>query len=212
MKNLNIGKINIFNKEEEALDYKVNNVVATVSIEILKRLNLVEIAQKLRDVEYNPEKFPGVIIRQEKPKSTFLLFSTGKMVVTGLESVKKADKAVSKIIKRLNKNEIKLNNPKTIIQNIVISGDLHYLIDLNRAVLLMDYAMYEPEIFPGLMYRMKDPGAAFLIFSTGKFVCTGIKTVDTAEEAILKLRQTISELDLVREKIIEERYEELTFI
>ncbi|UCD02587.1 MAG: TATA-box-binding protein [Promethearchaeota archaeon] len=196
---------------ENTLDYKINNIVATAKIDLTGKLDLVKIARKLYDAEYHPERFPGVIFRQDNPRSTFLIFSTGKMVVTGLEFVQDAEKAVSKLLKKIKKFGIKSSDPEIAIQNIVANGDLHRLINLNKAVLLMEFVMYEPEVFPGLIYNMKDPRAVFLLFSTGKFVCTGVKKEKILERAILKLKQEINNMEVTSEKLIKEEFE-LTFL
>jgi transcription initiation factor TFIID TATA-box-binding protein len=72
--------------------------------------------------------------------------------------------------------------------------------------------MYEPEVFPGLIYHMKDPRAVFLIFSTGKIVCTGVKNEESVKESILKLNKEIYELNLTFESLIEEESEEIYFL
>ncbi|MFX1572922.1 MAG: TATA-box-binding protein [Promethearchaeota archaeon] len=200
------------NDENKELDYKINNIVATVYIELEEKINLVKIARKFYGAEYYPERFPGLIFRQDNPRATFLIFSTGKMVITGLEFIHDAEKAVSILVKKFKKIGIKLPDPKIIIQNIVANGNLHTLIDLNKAAILLDYAMYEPEIFPGLIYNMKDPRAVFLLFSTGKFVCTGIKNEEIIEEAILKLRRVLNNLEITSEKLIGHEEEELLFL
>jgi transcription initiation factor TFIID TATA-box-binding protein len=197
--------------ELDNLDYKVNNIVATVKVEISEKFDLVKIARKLTDAEYFPERFPGLILRQKDPRATFLIFSTGKMVITGLEEVNNADIAVTKLVKKIKKFGIKNTTPEIIIQNMVASGDFHQNIDLNKAVILMESIMYEPEVFPGLIYNMKNPRAVFLLFSTGKFVCTGVKTEKILEIAILKLIKEIKAMDLGSEKAIEKKFE-LSFI
>ncbi|MFX1328815.1 MAG: TATA-box-binding protein [Promethearchaeota archaeon] len=193
------------------LDYKVNNIVATAKIDLTGKLDLVKIARKLHDAEYHPERFPGVIFRQDNPRATFLIFSTGKMVVTGLEFIQDTEKAVSKLLKKLKKLGIKSSDLEITIQNIVASGDMHILINLNKAVLLMEFVMYEPEVFPGLIYNMKDPRAVFLLFSTGKFVCTGVRKEKILRKAILKLKREINSMDVTSEKVIEDEFE-LTFL
>ncbi|MFX0021566.1 MAG: TATA-box-binding protein [Candidatus Hermodarchaeota archaeon] len=196
---------------KEDLEYQINNIVATAKMEITEKIDLVKIAKKMIDCEYHPERFPGVIYRADNPRATFLIFSSGKMVITGLEFVENAEKAVSKVIKKLKKIGIKLINPVISIQNIVSSGDLHTNINLNKAVLQMEFIMYEPEVFPGLIYNMRDPRAVFLLFSTGKFVCTGVKKENTLEKAIKKLNKEIRDMDLTFEKVKKEEFE-LTFI
>ena len=133
------------------------------------------------------------------------------MVITGLEFVQNAEKAVSKLLKKIKKFGIKSSDPEITIQNIVANGDLHTFIDLHKAVLLMEFVMYEHEVFPGLVYNMKDPRAVFLLFSTGKFVCTGIKEEKILRKSILKIKRDIKNMDVTREKVIEDEFE-LTFL
>ena len=130
---------------EEELDYKIENVVATVVVEITEKIDLTSIAQKYEEVEYNPERFPGLIMRITEPKATFLIFSTGKMVITGLRKATEAGPGLTKVLKYLKKAGISTANPKITIQNIVASGDLHTFIDLNMAAIVMENTMYEPE-------------------------------------------------------------------
>jgi len=198
--------------DEEELDYKIENVVATVTVEITEKIDLNQIARKHAEVEYNPERFPGLVMRIEKPRATILIFSTGKMVVTGLRKAAEAERVVEKVVKNIRKAGIKLSNPEITIQNIVASGDLHTNIDLNMAAIVMEYAMYEPEVFPGLIYRMQDPKTVFLIFSTGRIVCTGAKQKEIVREAVLKLNQQVRELGVAKKELSDSDYQDITFI
>lgn len=193
-------------------EYKINNIVATVYLNIIEKLDLVKIARKFPETEYNPEKFPGLIFRLDSPKASFLIFSTGSMVLTGIKNINLIEKAVNNLLKILRTIGLKLPKPNIKIQNFVANGDLHISIDLNQAVLLMDNAMYEPEVFPGLIYHMKNPKAVFLIFSTGKIVCTGVKDEKLVEEAIIKLNSLIQDLRLSFENKIKEDYGEIIFL
>jgi len=193
-------------------DYKIENVVATVEVEITEKINLNEIARKHVDVEYNPERFPGLVMKISEPKATFLIFSTGKMVVTGLRRADEASPGVEKVIKKIKKAGIKVANPKITIQNIVASGDLHTNIDLNMAAIIMEYAMYEPEVFPGLIYRMQEPKTVFLIFSTGRIVCTGAKNKEVVREAVLNLNREVRELGIAKKNLADSEYEDVSFI
>ena len=191
---------------EAELDYKIENVVGTVVMEIEEKIDLNIIARKYESTEYNPERFPGLIMRVTDPKATFLIFSTGKMVVTGLRREEEASLGVKKVVKKIKKAGIEVSNPKITIQNIVASGDLHTNIDLNMAAIIMEYAMYEPEVFPGLIYRMQEPKTVFLIFSTGKIVCTGAKNKEIVREAVLKLNREVRELGVARDNLSESEY------
>ncbi len=197
---------------ESDLDYKIENVVATVVVEITEKVDLIKIASKHPEVEYNPERFPGLVMRIEKPRATILIFSTGKMVVTGLRKAAEAPRVVEKVVKNIRKAGIKVSNPVITIQNIVASGDLHTNIDLNMAAIVMEYAMYEPEVFPGLIYRMQEPKTVFLIFSTGRIVCTGAKKKEIVRDAVLKLNQQVRELGVARKDIGDSEYQDITFI
>jgi transcription initiation factor TFIID TATA-box-binding protein len=199
-------------EDEEGLDYKIENVVATVVVEITEKIDLNQIARKHADVEYNPERFPGLVMRIEKPKATILIFSTGKMVVTGLRKASEAERVVDKVVKNIRKAGIKVSNPEITIQNIVASGDLHTNIDLNMAAIVMEYAMYEPEVFPGLIYRMQDPKTVFLIFSTGRIVCTGAKRKEIVKEAVSKLNIQVRELGVAKKELGDTDYQDITFI
>ena len=199
-------------KEEIVNDYKIENVVATVSVDITEKIDLNQIARRHSDVEYNPERFPGLVMRIEKPRATILIFSTGKMVVTGMRRAIEAPNVVEKVVKNIRKAGIKVANPEITIQNIVASGDLHTNIDLNMAAIVMEQAMYEPEVFPGLIYRMQDPKTVFLIFSTGRIVCTGAKDREIVEQAVLKLNKEVRELGVAKELLGDSEYEDVAFI
>lgn len=195
--------------------YKIENVVATVTVNIAEKMDLNVIARKYADVEYNPERFPGLVMRIVDPKATILVFSTGKMVVTGMRKAEEAEAVVDDVIKRIQKCKIDISDPKITIQNIVASGDLNCMIDLNMAAVVMEFSMYEPEVFPGLIYRMQDPKSVFLIFSTGRIVCTGAKTKELVAEAVEKLYHTVREYDVAREpgdSFDFEDEEEMTFL
>jgi transcription initiation factor TFIID TATA-box-binding protein len=192
---------------EAEFTYKIENVVATVVVSLTNRMDLNVIAQKYDDVEYNPERFPGLIMRMDKPKATILVFSTGKMVITGLRQAEDAPKVVDTVMKRIQKCKIPIANPEIIIQNIVASGDLKCAIDLNMAAVVMEYSMYEPEVFPGLIYRMQEPYAVFLIFSTGKIVCTGTKNEEMVKASIKKLYAQVREYGVARDPNADESSE-----
>src|SRR5208337_4857578 len=97
--------------EAEEFEYKIENVVATVTVKIDEKMDLNVIARKYSDVEYNPERFPGLVMRIQDPKATILVFSTGKMVVTGLRDASEAETVVNEVIKRISKCKINISDP-----------------------------------------------------------------------------------------------------
>jgi transcription initiation factor TFIID TATA-box-binding protein len=172
---------------------KIENIVATVILDQTLDLNLIE--SRVPNVSYQPDQFPGLILRLEKPKTTALIFKSGKMVVTGAKSTQQLIDAVKRIIKLLRKHGIKIvSKPRIQIQNIVASGDINAFINLERAAYLLEDSMYEPEQFPGLIHRMRDPRVVLLIFSSGKMVITGAKEESEVEAAVRNIAKRLLEL------------------
>jgi transcription initiation factor TFIID TATA-box-binding protein len=83
------------------------------------------------------------------------------------------------------------------IQNIVASAELGGEIDLESLVFKLSRVMYEPEQFPGAVFRMDDPQVVFLIFSAGKLVCVGAKKEEQVYEAVDKIQKLLEEKDLI---------------
>lgn len=169
----------------------LQNIVATVNLDC--RLDLKTIALHARNAEYNPKRFAAVIMRIRDPKTTALIFASGKMVVTGAKSEddsKLASRKYARIIQKLGFNA-KFTDFK--IQNIVGSCDIKFPIRLEGlASRHHNFSSYEPELFPGLIYRMIKPKIVLLIFVSGKIVLTGAKVreeIYTAFEMIYPVLQ-----------------------
>ena len=184
---------------DKVLKISVKNVVATVSTEIRDRIDLSYIARKMENGRYEPSRFPGLILKIVNPRATALIFSTGKMVLTGLDDVELIKVAVKKIIKDLSNIDVELFNPKIAIHNIVATSDLGVRLDLDRGIIVLKRSVYEPEIFPALTYRMQDPKAVLLLFSSGKIVCTGTVSVEKARRAVYKLFELVKDLGIIRQ-------------
>ncbi len=179
----------------EDLDINIVNVVASVTLD--QKMDLLDIMKVFRNVEYNPKRFPGLVFRLKRPKTATLIFSTGKMVCTGAKSAKLARRAVHKVVRELKNNGIViLNKPKIVIQNMVASANLHSKIDLEIAADVLENVMYEPEQFPGLIYRMQNPKTVLLLFASGKLVCTGAKSEEMVYESVAKVYEVLDDYDL----------------
>jgi transcription initiation factor TFIID TATA-box-binding protein len=188
---------------EESLDIpevvasiRIENVVASATLN--QRIDLNAVVKGYPGVEYRPEQFPGLVFRLKRPKTATLIFNSGKMVCTGAKSEKESKRAVMKVIRELKKSGIIIiGKPELKIQNIVASANLSGLIDLERSAYSLGRTMYEPEQFPGLIYRMDDPKVVILLFASGKLVCTGAKKEEDVYEAVTKLHKTLEEEDLI---------------
>lgn len=177
------------------LEITIQNVVASASIN--QQFNLKDIMKNFPNTEYRPKKFPGLVFRIKRPKTATLIFSTGKMVCTGAKSEKLAKSAVNKVVKELKAGGIVvLGKPIITIQNMVASANLKHMVDLETAADVLDNVMYEPEQFPGLIYRMNDPKTVLLLFSSGKIVCTGGKSEQMVYESVNNLYDLLDEYDL----------------
>ena len=177
------------------LEIAIQNVVASASIN--QEFNLEDIMKNFMNTEYRPKRFPGLVFRLKRPKTATLIFSTGKMVCTGAKSEKLAIAAVNKVVKELKAGGIiVLGKPVITIQNIVASANLQNKVDLETAADLLDNVMYEPEQFPGLIYRMNDPKTVLLLFSSGKIVCTGGKSEKIVYDSVNNLYELLDEYDL----------------
>ena len=163
-----------------------------------QRIDLNAVVKGYPGVEYRPEQFPGLVFRLKRPKTATLIFNSGKMVCTGAKSEKESKRAVMKVIRELKKSGIIIiGKPELKIQNIVASANLAGLIDLERSAYSLGRTMYEPEQFPGLIYRMDVPKVVILLFASGKLVCTGAKKEEDVYEAVTKLHETLEEEDLI---------------
>jgi len=174
----------------------IENVVASATLN--QKIDLNSIVRLFPGVEYRPEQFPGLVYRLKKPKTATLIFTSGKMVCTGAKSERLARKAVMKVVDELKRNGmIILGKPEIQIQNIVASAGLGGHIDLEKTTYSLQKTMYEPEQFPGLIYRMADPKVVILIFATGKLVVTGAKKEAEVSIAVAKLQETLEEKGLI---------------
>lgn len=178
------------NSSGQISTYNVQNIVATASLE--RPVPLTKLARTQPNTEYNPDVFPGLILNIKEPKSAVLVFSSGNLVCTGTKSTAQVRKVIDSVIAQLKKINVNIKaKPKVTVQNIVASGQIHLKLNLNFLALQMENTEYEPEQFPGLVYKLGDPSATFLLFSNGKLVCTGTKNKKQLEESMQQLTKNV---------------------
>ncbi|MBS3165277.1 TATA-box-binding protein [Candidatus Woesearchaeota archaeon] len=169
--------------QQRAVEITVVNIVVSTALE--EDIPLEKMAATLPNTEYNPEQFPGLVIRIKEPKTSALIFSSGKVVCTGARSMEKVEESIGQIIKALEKINIKVKiKPIIKIQNIVASGSVGMDLNLNTLAMKLRNTEYEPEQFPGLVYKLLEAKATFLLFSNGKVVCTGTKSEEEVHRAL----------------------------
>jgi len=178
---------------------KIQNIVATTSLG--KDVPLTKLAKTIPNTEYNPEQFPGLVLRVKLPKSAVLVFSSGNLVCTGTKSIAQVKLVIEQVIKTLKKINVKITEkPKITVQNIVASGAINMKLNLNFLALELENTEYEPEQFPGLVYKLVEPNATFLLFSNGKLVCTGTKNNQQLNNSMEQLVKTLKEANAKRQK------------
>ncbi len=178
---------------------KIENVVATSSMDA--KLDLEAISRVLEGSEYDPEIFPGLVYRMTSPKTSILLFGSGKVVCTGGKTIDDAKAGINKVKDQLNANGIDtVDEVEVTVQNLVATCDIGAILDLNMTAISLglERVEYEPEQFPGLVYRVKDSCAVLLLFCSGKIVCTGGKNIEDLEEAVETTKKELKMAGLIR--------------
>ncbi|WP_075937669.1 TATA-box-binding protein [Halosegnis longus] len=176
----------------------IENVVASTGI--AQELDLQSVAMDLEGADYDPEQFPGLVYRTQNPKSAALIFRSGKVVCTGAKSTADVHEALHLVFDELRALDIPIeDDPEITVQNIVTSADLGEDLNLNAIAigLGLENIEYEPEQFPGLVYRLDDPDVVALLFGSGKLVITGGKKPEDAEAAVDTIVEQLDELGLL---------------
>jgi|SRR5208337_4996565 len=171
------------NKKYESL--KIENIVA--SGVIANSIDLDELSHKVKNCELNKKRFPGAVYRIADPKMASLIFESGKIVLTGARSEKGLKDGLAVIVASLIEAGFEpFKDPKVAITNLVCSFNLGKTINLNKIAITLNVenVEYEPEQFPGLVYRVKDPKIVVLLFTSGKIILTGGKNIEDVKRGI----------------------------
>ncbi len=180
------------------IDIKIENVVANARI--ANNLDLEYIESRLEEAMFTKKKFPGLVYRTREPKSAFLIFRSGKVVCTGSKTEEGVREVIDKLAADLRSIGIEVEeHPDFKVQNIVASANLRRELNLGAIVvgLELEGMEYEPEVFPGLVYRIEEPKSAILIFSSGRLVITGGKTLEDCEKSVEVLLNKLRSLELI---------------
>jgi transcription initiation factor TFIID TATA-box-binding protein len=171
---------------------RIENIVATTNLG--REFDLQSISKALKGAQYNTERFPGLVYRILSPKTAMLLFRSGKVVCTGAKNLEEIRNAIDQLVKRIVATGVPVAcKPEIIVQNIVASADLGCVVNLNSiaVTLSLEKVEYEPEQFPGLVYRLDTPKVVVLIFGSGKMVCTGARKTEDVELAVERITKEL---------------------
>ncbi len=166
--------------------FRIENIVASAALGL--ELDLYTIAYKVKDVEYEPEQFPGAILKLLNPKSSLLLFKNGKIICTGCKSEAEVQHSIERTLKLLiphaKTKPAKNFKPTFKVENIVASAALGVELDLYTIAYKVKDVEYEPEQFPGAILKFKDPKSSLLLFKNGKVICTGCKNESEVQHSL----------------------------
>jgi len=182
-------------EEKRYESLKIENIVASGSI--ADSIDLVEVSQRIPACELNTKRFPGAVYRIANPKIAALIFSSGKVVLTGLRDDQGLVDGLGFIMTSLSDAGVACyDEPRVAITNIVCSYDIGKYINLNKVVITLNLENieYEPEQFPGLVYRIKDPKIVALLFSSGKIILTGGKNLEDIKRGLDFLEQKLESI------------------
>ncbi len=189
-------------EDKSSLTYIIQNIVVKSILHIEEDLDLILLSRKLKNSQYEKSRFPGLFIKFNHPKSAIIIFSNGKIILTGLKAFSHINIIIKRLILRLNDIipiKIKDNIVETQIVNIVVTADFSKPINLDAASVKLENSIYEPEVFPGLTYNSLSPiKCVFLIFSTGKVVLTGIREKKLIEPVLANLGGLLKKEKLFR--------------
>lgn len=164
---------------------KIENIVASGAI--ADTIDLEVISKNIENCELNTKRFPGAVYRMDNPKIASLIFSSGKVVLTGIRDDASLVKGLDLIITKMkNAGIVCYEEPRVVVTNIVCSYDIGNKINLNKVVMTLNLENieYEPEQFPGLVYRIADPKIVALLFSSGKIILTGGKNMEDIKRGL----------------------------
>jgi len=183
---------------EPEIDVQPENVVA--SSEIDQELDLEPLAEDLGGVNYDPDNFPGLTYRIQDPRAAVLIFRSGKLIATGASSIESAREAIQTTMTTFKEIGLTVPDEADItVQNIVCTADLGEMLNLNAIAigLGLEHIEYEPEQFPGLVYRLPEAETVVLLFGSGKVVITGGTRMESIEDAVESVTEKLEELDIL---------------
>lgn len=174
---------------------KIENIVASGIL--ADSIDLGDVSRKIKNCELNTKRFPGAVFRLEKPRIASLIFSSGKVVLTGIRDTQALKDGLDIIVRSLREAGVATyEEPRVAITNIVCSYDIGKYINLNKVVITLNLENieYEPEQFPGLVYRIADPRIVALLFSSGKIILTGGKNLEDVKRGLDVLEKRLANI------------------
>lgn len=178
--------------------FSIENVVVSTSLE--QEVDLQQLANDVEQTEFDPDRFPGLLFRTTEPETAVLIFRSGNLVCTGAKSVEAAQRALATAFETLSPLGVDVGaDPDIVVENMVVGGELGHQLNLNAAAIGfgLTNVEYEPEQFPGLVYRFDASSVAVLLFGSGQIIITGGRSIDEAEDAVKTVHAQLDDLGLI---------------
>ncbi|HIH21461.1 MAG: TATA-box-binding protein [Candidatus Diapherotrites archaeon] len=192
------------------MEYQIVNLVASANLNAT--LDLYNLAVSVPNIEYEPEQFPGAILKLKEPKVSMLLFKNGKVICSGASSEEQIEQGIrkaSKLIHEIQPSVKVLDKVAYTVVNLVATANLHQTLDLFKTAMSLDNVEYEPEQFPGAILRITEPKITLLLFKNGKVICAGAKREDLLRQGLEKAQKLIRSIKASSPAFEEEEIEEL---
>lgn len=174
---------------------EVVNVIGAGQLHIELELEKLGKDLNVHSAQYDPDRYPGIHIKISEQGPTITLYRNGKYHITGPDSVRQLQQVRDQFLSVLDNLEIQYSaeQDEFSVQNVVCVANHRSSFDLNNLAveLGLERVEYEPEQFPGLVYRMPNSSAVFLVFATGKIVITGVQTIENAQQAYEEFKEII---------------------
>jgi transcription initiation factor TFIID TATA-box-binding protein len=177
---------------------EIQNVVGVADLD--HELDLPTVAMDLENADYDREAFSGLLYRPHDSKATVMSFRSGAVTITGATSTGDMRAAFNEYAAALRDLGIPVGDvPTPEVTNIVADADLGVRLNLSAVAvgLGLERTEYEPEQFPGLVYRLDTPAVAILLFGSGKFVVTGATDRESIETAVETVAAQLADLNLL---------------
>jgi transcription initiation factor TFIID TATA-box-binding protein len=167
---------------------EIVNIVGSGELE--NKLDLLSLFESIQPplVKYDPEMYHALyMFFDEDDSPTITVYTSGKYIIVGAETIEELQDSRKRFLDILHKNG-QIDCPKDIwfdIQNIVGAGTVEMELDLNQIVVALGFenAEYDPENFPGVVYRDSENDCVVLVFRTGNIVITGATSFESVEHA-----------------------------
>lgn len=177
---------------------QIQNIVGTGSLNV--EIDVATLSEDIEaeEVTYNPDNYHGLYVRLVNGGPLITLYRTGKYIVTGADSEEELYNTKNGFLSLLAETGVisEAADDSFNVNNIVCTDDLGYSVDLTQVVVALglERTEYEPEQFPGVVYRPDGHPCVILLFGSGKMVITGAPTLKDAEEAYTHAREQIDSL------------------